>query len=208
MRMLLTCLLVVCTATAAEAQSAPPQPAPGNFIYTRYGSASVMWLIYQRSAEPVFGSLVFTIGAAPDPHGDYREAFVGAGLNWNKPRYGMTPTLLFSATTEGPHLQMWLSPWFDTDHWSFNSFIGGYVPFFNEGFTQVFIDPATLTRKINNRVAVGGSWMFVHTLDAPTRHGIGPAFQVSVPKGLVIADWFVGPGSSPNEFRITFQASF
>ena len=168
----------------------------------------VAWLVYQLSLKPVFGSPVLTIGAAPDPHGPYREYFAGLGLNLNRATYGIMPTVLFASTTDGSHLEFWASPWIETKNWSLNSFMGAYQPLSDRGFEQSFIDPLTLTRKLNSRVAVGASYLMIYTVDVGVRQGVGPAFQVYVPKGLVIADWFVGPGKSPNEFRVTLQFSF
>lgn len=201
-------LTILCFPLTARAEDKKPTTDPNDFVYMRYGSASVVWLIYQHSLKPQFGSPVLTVGAALDPHTPYREGLAGMGINFNKKRAGIIPTLLFTGTTDGPHLEYWVSPWADLEHWSFNSFIGGYAPLNDRGYRQFFVDPVTLTRKVNKRFAWGSSYLMIKMEGTDVRQGLGPAFQVAIPKGLVIADWFKGLASSKNEFRVTLQLSF
>lgn len=181
---------------------------PNNFVYLRYGSASVVWVIYQRSLKPKIGSPVFTIGVAPNPHGSYRERFGGMGINFNGRRGGVIPTALYSYTTDGPCFEYWVSPWYDAGHWLFNSFVGGYAPLSERGSRQFFVDPVTLTWKINRRFALGGSYTMIKVEKTKVQQGVGPAFQVKVPGGTVVVDWFKGLYGSFNDLRVTLQLAF
>lgn len=188
----------------APAAEAPPAR---NFIYLRGGTSSIAWLIYTRNLGD-FGRPAISLGLAPNPHNDYREYFAGLGVNLNKTHGGITPTLLYTHTTGGNYLEYWISPWVDRGRFVLQSFIGGYIPLEDDGADQFFIDPLTVLVKVNGRVAVGATYTDTFAEGAPAFRAIGPAVQVTIPKGVVIVDFLKGLENYDSEVRATVLLSF
>ena len=181
--------------------------APRNSVYLRGGTSSIAWLIWTRSLGD-FGRPALTLGLAPNPHNDYREYFAGVGVNLNRTRGGITPTLLFAHTTAGNQLEYRISPWLDRERFALQTFIGGYVPLETGGVHQFFIDPVTLLYKANGRVAFGATYTDTWAEHAPPVRAIGPAVQITIPKGVVIVDALKGLSHYDSEVRATILLAF
>lgn len=188
---------------ADEAAAASPR----NSVYLRGGSSSIVWIIYTRNLGD-FGKPTLTVGLAPHPYNDYREYFAGAGVNLSRAHGGITPTVLFTHTTDGNQIEYWLSPWFDGDRLVLQTFIGGYVPLKREGVYQVFFDPVTLLYKLSGRLAVGATYTDTRVQHAGAVQAAGPALQVTIPKGVLIVDALKGISRYDSEIRATVLLAF
>lgn len=194
------------TASAAGADQAPTS-SPRNSVYLRGGSSSIVWIIYTRNLGD-FGKPTLTLGLAPHPYNDYREYFAGAGVNLNRTHEGIAPTVLFTHTTDGNQIEYWLSPWLDKDRFALQTFIGGYVPLRHAGVYQVFFDPVTLLYKLSGRVAVGATYTDTRAQHADPVQAAGPAFQLTIPKGVLIVDALKGISHYDDEVRATVLLAF
>lgn len=194
-------LFVAVNASAQEAASS--EPVPQNFVFLRAGGSSPFLASYNRTFSE---NKVVWVGGLVDRNSTpvYQELQAGVGQS-----FGASQAFVLALkASDGWYLQLVGVPSLAFGKVTVSAFVAGYVPLEEKSTPQFLLDPATVSVRVADKLAVGVSYTLWKPAGGEHKHAVGPAVQLSLPKGSLNIDFFKGLRKYRSEIRATYLVAF
>ncbi len=188
--------------SAAAAQETAP---PSGFVLARYASRSALGFYAGYPAGPA----LLVVGMIQNPRTQYREAIGGVGAHLlASGAVDVLGTVAAANTSDGWFTQLYLLPSWQAGRVSASATLEYYLPLGRSGARELDVTPATAIVALSRAIGVGGTWVVSAPAGAAARSALGPAVQVSIPRGAVRLDLLRGLGGGTSEVRVTAQCAW
>lgn len=202
----LTALACVVAAPAAAQNDGATSLRFGvsSFVVARYASSSASSLYAGYSLGPI-GILV---AAVHNPRSGYSEILGGLVTRLAAGNNATHVALAVAEASDGKYLQTYLVPSLEMAGLKLSATIEWYEPLESSAVRQFDVNPVSVLRPIGEKIAVGAAYTLGLGEGAESRQRAGPVLQLTIPKGIVYAEFLRNVSNSKAEARVGLQAVF